>query len=54
MLTQTKYIRELLYKSKMDEAKLIGTPMQAYTTLFATNNEMFDNPTFYRNIVGTL
>lgn len=38
----------------MDEAKPISTPMHAYTTLSTIDGELFDNPTFYKSVVGAL
>lgn len=38
----------------MDEAMPISTPMHAYITLSTIDGELFDNPTFYKSIVGAL
>lgn len=54
LLSQTKYIRDLLAKAKVLEAKAIGTPMVANLKLSKHGNDLLDDPSFYRSIVGAL
>ncbi|XP_016205745.1 uncharacterized protein LOC107646063 [Arachis ipaensis] len=54
ILSQSKYIRDLLVRSKMHESHPISTPMITSTKLSAHGSDVFDNPTHYRSIVGAL
>ncbi|XP_060674740.1 retrovirus-related Pol polyprotein from transposon RE1 isoform X2 [Ziziphus jujuba] len=53
-LTQSKYIRDLLQKSKMDGAKEVSSPMLTGRHLSLYDGDMFDNPELYRSTVGAL
>lgn len=52
-LSQTKYIHDLLMKTKMDGAKPVSTPMSTSGTQsrFSKSHSLSD-PTLYRNTVG--
>ena len=54
ILTQSKYIRDLLGKTKMDEANPISSPMVGGCKLTKSGYEPFPDPTLYRSIVGAL
>ncbi|XP_016169406.1 uncharacterized protein LOC107612088 [Arachis ipaensis] len=54
ILSQSKYIRDLLVRSKMHESHPMPTPMITSTKLSAHGSDVFDNPTHYRSIVGAL
>jgi len=54
ILTQSKYIRDLLSKTKMDEANLISSPMVGGCKLTKSGYESFPDPTHYRSVVGAL
>ena len=54
MLTQSKYIRDLLSKTAMDEANSISSPMVGGCKLTKTGSEDFFDPTLYRFVVGAL
>ena len=54
ILTQSKYIRDLLAKTKMDESNPISSPMVGGCKLTKFCSEEFSNPTLYRSIVGAL
>ena len=54
MLTQSKYIRDLLSKTAMDEANSISSPMVGGCKLTKTGSEDFMDPTLYRSVVGAL
>lgn len=53
LLSQTKYIRDLLAKANMSEAKPIGTPMVASVKLSKHGSDTLvdPDPSFYRSIV---
>lgn len=53
-LSQSKYIKDLLIKVKMHEAKGISTPMVAGLKLSKGEGEYFGDPELYRRIVGAL
>ena len=48
LLSQQKYIRDPLLKSKMDKAKAISTPMISRLKLSKHGSDKFDNPSLYR------
>ena len=54
ILTQSKYIRDLLAKTKMDESNPISSPMVRGCKLTKFGSEDFSDPTLYRSIVGAL
>lgn len=53
-LSQSKYLRDLLDKAKMLEAKPISTPMVANLKLSKNEGDPLEDPSFYRSIVGAL
>ncbi|KAJ3706370.1 hypothetical protein LUZ61_010075 [Rhynchospora tenuis] len=54
ILTQTKYILDLLHKTKMLDSNPCGSPMISHPPLNQTDGDPMDNPSFYRAIVGSL
>ena len=54
LLSQQKYIRDLLLRSKMDKAKPISTPMVLGLKISKHGSDKFDNPSLYRSVVGAL
>ena len=54
LLSQTKYIHELLERAGMQEAKGISTPMVSSTKLTKHGANYLADPTLYRSIVGAL
>lgn len=54
LLTQTKYITDLLKKVNMDAAKPQSTPMVAGTKLFNDGTDLFEDPSLYKSTVGAL
>lgn len=54
MLSQTKYISDLLESVNMEEAKGISTPMVSNLKLSKQETTCFENPTLYRSVVGAL
>lgn len=54
LLTQSKYIRDLLQKTNMIEAQPISSPMITFLKLFKIGLDTFPGPTLYRFVVGTL
>ncbi|KAJ3704083.1 hypothetical protein LUZ61_007788 [Rhynchospora tenuis] len=53
-LNQTKYIENILTKTKMMEAKPCTTPMATFITLSANDSSPFEDPHLYRSVVGAL
>lgn len=54
LLSQTKYIQDLLSKVHMEEAKDISSPMISSRKLTKQGSNYFHDPTLYRSIVGAL
>lgn len=53
-LSQTKYIRDLLAKTNMSEAKSLLTPMVPNLKLTRQGSNYLSDSTYYRSIVGAL
>ncbi|XP_013624876.1 PREDICTED: uncharacterized mitochondrial protein AtMg00810-like [Brassica oleracea var. oleracea] len=53
-LSQRKYIADLLHRTNMTHAKPVPTPMCASTSLSIRDGTILDNPSEYRNVVGSL
>ena len=53
-LSQTKYVEDLLAKTKMSETKPCDTPCLPYHRLLKEDGEPYPNPQLYRSIVGAL
>ncbi|XP_040996025.1 uncharacterized mitochondrial protein AtMg00810-like [Juglans microcarpa x Juglans regia] len=54
LLSQRKYISNILRKANMLEANPISSPMSASIKLSKFDSPSFDNPTLFRNVVGSL
>jgi len=54
LMTQTKYIRDLLHKINMAEAHPISSPMVSNCKLSKQGADLFSDPTLYRYVVGAL
>lgn len=54
LLSQSKYILDLLAKANMQDAKGINTPMISSLKLSKHGTDVLQDPTFYRSIVGAL
>src|ERR1044072_409456 len=54
LLSQSKYIQDLLHRANMDEAKSLPTPMVGTCKLTKLGSDYMDDPTLYRSIVGAL
>ena len=54
LLSQSKYIRDLLAKVGMTDAKGIATPLQGGLKLSKHGSKYMDDPLLYRSIVGAL
>jgi len=54
LLTQSKYIRDLLQKTKMAEAQPIASLMVSGCKLSKTRADLLSDPTLYRLVVGAL
>jgi len=53
-LTQSKYLRDLLAKTNMQEAKPLPSPMVSGLKLTKEGSQPFSDPTLYRSIIGAL
>ncbi|XP_025702988.1 secreted RxLR effector protein 161-like [Arachis hypogaea] len=54
LLCQIKYIKDLLTKAEMRDAKAVPTPMVSNLKLSAHGEDVHHNPVLYRSIVGGL
>lgn len=54
ILTQSKYIRDLLAKTNLLEAKPATSPMVSGCKLTKQGTDLLPDPTYYRSIVGAL
>lgn len=54
LLTQSKYLRDLLAKTDMSKSNSVVTPMASSTKLTKTGSADFSDPSLYRSIVGAL
>lgn len=54
LLTQNRYIADLLTRTKMSGAKPVATPMCPNTTLTLKSGDLMKDPTQYRAVVGSL
>ena len=54
LLTQQKYIRDLLLKTNMVEAKPVSSPMAVAPALSKSDTPLFEDPTLFRSTVGSL
>lgn len=52
VLSQHRYMMELLRKAGMESCKPLATPMSNATSKAATGSAMLDDPTPYRQLVG--
>jgi hypothetical protein len=54
LLSQGKYICDLLTKTNMTGASPVSTPMVSTAKLTKTDSPNFSDPTLYRSVVGAL
>jgi len=54
LLSQKRYIMDLLKKTNMHEVKPITSPMASSSTLSAFTGDPMDDPSLYRSTVGSL
>jgi hypothetical protein len=54
LLSQQRYIKDILSRTKMLEAKPVNTPMASSTSLSAHEGEPFPDHTLFRSTVGAL
>ena len=53
-LTQQKYVKDLLFKTKMDGARGVTSPMSSGKQMSMHDGDVLDNPELYRSTVGAL
>jgi len=54
LLSQQKYIRDLLNKTNMADAKPVNSPVSSSSTLSAFTGDPMEDPSLYRSTVGSL
>ncbi|XP_016169023.1 uncharacterized protein LOC107611630 [Arachis ipaensis] len=54
LLSQTKYINDLLKKANMGDSKAAATPMTSNLKLTSTDGVPFEHVSLYRSVVGSL
>jgi len=54
LLSQQRYIRDLLSKTNMTEAKPVSSPMSSSAALSAYTGDPMEDPSLYRSTVGSL
>lgn len=54
VLSQRKYILEILQRVGLSDAKPVSTPMATNANLAQDDSDVFDNPVKYRQVVGAL
>jgi len=54
LLTQSKYIKDLLVKTHMLDCNSINTPMVSSCKLSKTGSDTFSDPSLYKSVVGSL
>jgi hypothetical protein len=54
LLSQQRYIRDLLHKTDMKDAKPVTSPMSSSSTLSAFTGDPMEDPSLYRSTVGSL
>jgi len=53
-MTQSKYIRDLLHRTKMVETQSVPSPMITSSKLSKSGSDVFSDPTLYRSVIGAL
>ena len=53
-MSQQKYIRDILSKTKLEGVKRVNTPLAANSQLSSEGSSSFSDPTLYRSVVGAL
>ena len=54
LLSQTKYIQDLLARTEMSDCKGLESPFSTTEKLKKNEGEKFYDPTLYRSIIGSL
>lgn len=54
LLSQKKYVKNLLKKTNMHSSKPVSTSMAMTGSLIVLDGAPFEDPTFYRSVVGSL
>jgi len=54
LLSQQRFILDILKRTKMVDAKPVSSPMSSTTSLAAFDGVTFEDPTLYRSTVGEL
>ncbi|GFZ13131.1 hypothetical protein Acr_23g0015160 [Actinidia rufa] len=55
LLSQTKYITNILHRANLTDDKIVNTPLEIHAAKFsATDGVLLEDPTIYRALVGCL
>jgi hypothetical protein len=54
LLSQQRYIRDLLHKTNMQDVKPVTSPMSSSSVLSAFTGDLMEDPSLYRSTVGSL
>lgn len=54
LLSQKKYVEDLLKKTNMHSSKPVFTPIAMTGSLTALDGALFEDPSLYRSVVGSL
>ena len=53
-LSQTKYVGDILKKAHMLDSKGCNTPVSVVDKLYKDKGNLFENPSLYRSVIGSL
>ncbi|KAM2102749.1 hypothetical protein ACFX1T_000977 [Malus domestica] len=54
VISQAKYVKDLLHKAGMDDCKSCSTPCKPHNQILTTAGNLLPDPTLYRSLVGAL
>jgi hypothetical protein len=54
LLTQTKYVTDILHRAQLTDDKRVDTPIELHAKFSASDGVPLDDPTTYRELVGCL
>ncbi|GFS46627.1 hypothetical protein Acr_00g0103390 [Actinidia rufa] len=54
LLSQTKYITDILHRANLTDGKTVDTPLELHVKFSATDGVLLEDPTLYRELVGCL
>ena len=54
LLSQTKYITDILHRANLTDDKTVDTPLELHAKFSTTDGVLLEDPTLYRELVGCL